>query len=92
MATRTVWERVEAGGSRVIEALKKLIEEGNVRRVRVRQHGRVIAEFPLTVGVIGTVFAPILAAIGAITALLTECAIEVERVVEESPNAPPPIG
>ena len=57
-----------------------MIEAGNVRRSRVRQKDRVIAEFPLTFGVIGTVIAPILAAIGALTAVMTECTIEVERV------------
>lgn len=87
MATRTVWERVEAGGSRVVEALKRLIAEGNVRRVRIRQGQRIVAEFPLTVGVIGTVLAPMLAAIGAITALLTECSIEVERLVDDDQAA-----
>jgi hypothetical protein len=84
MATRTVWERVEAGGAKVLDSLKQLISEGNVRRVRVRQDQRVIAEFPLTIGVIGTLLAPMLAAIGAITALLTDCSIEVERVVDET--------
>ena len=88
MATSTVWERVEAGGTRVVDALMKLIAEGNIRRVRVRQQQRVIAEFPLTIGVIGTVFAPMLAAIGAITALLTDCAIEVERQVETADEPP----
>jgi hypothetical protein len=51
-----------------------------VRRIRVRQKDKVIAEFPLTVGVLGTVIAPIAAAIGALTAVLTECTIDVERV------------
>jgi hypothetical protein len=47
-----------------------------------------VAEFPLTVGVVGAVVAPVLAAVGAITALLTDCSIEVERV-EDSPNRKP---
>jgi hypothetical protein len=70
--------------------LKHLINEGNVRRVRVRQRERVIAEFPLTVGVVGAVLAPPLAAIGAVTALLTECSIDVEREADASvsPSAP----
>jgi hypothetical protein len=59
--------------------LKAIIEEGNVRRVRIRQRDRTVAEFPLTVGVVGAVLAPVLAAIGAIAALLTECTIDVER-------------
>jgi len=59
--------------------VKRLIAEGNVRRVVVKQEGQVVAEFPLTVGVVGAVLAPVLAAIGALAALLTRCTIEVER-------------
>ena len=61
------------------DRLKQVIAEGNVRRVVVKQEGQVVAEFPLTVGVVGTVLAPVLAAIGALAALLTRCTIEVER-------------
>ena len=87
MATRTWWETIEASGNRVAETLKKLVAEGNVRRVRIRQGSRVIAEFPLTVGVVGAVFAPVLAAIGAITALIAECTLDVERE-EQEPSTP----
>jgi hypothetical protein len=90
MSTRTVWEGVEAGSNRLIDTLGSLIEAGNVRRVRIRQQQRVIAEFPLTIGVVGVVFAPVLAAIGAITALMTDCAIEVERQVSEPDRPEPP--
>ncbi len=79
MATRTWWATVEDKGSFLLGRLKKLLAEGNIRRVRVRQKGRIIAEFPLTVGVVGAVFAPVLAAVGALVALLTECSLEVER-------------
>jgi hypothetical protein len=86
MTERTFWEKVEAKGDALLEQLKRLIAEGNVRRVRVRQKDRVVAEFPLTVGVVGVVLAPVVAAIGAVTALLTECTIEVER---EQPRSSP---
>jgi DNA-binding HxlR family transcriptional regulator len=79
MQERTFWEKLEGTTEQVIAQLKKLVEEGNVRRVVVKQHGRTVAEFPLTLGVIGTVLAPLVAAIGALTALLTECTIEVEK-------------
>ena len=79
MTTHTWWETVGAKGSAVLDQLKKLLAEGNIRRVRIRQKERIVAEFPLTVGVVGAVFAPMLAAVGAITALATECTIEVER-------------
>ena len=77
--TQTWWETVEEKSGEVADQLKNLLAEGNIRRVRVRQKGTVVAEFPLTVGVVGAVFAPMLAAVGAIAALLTDCTIEVER-------------
>jgi len=80
MTEKTFWQTIETTGDQVIATVKQIIEAGNVRRIRVRQKDKVVAEFPLTVGVIGTVLAPILAAIGALTAVLTECTIEVEKV------------
>ena len=82
MSEHTFWETVEAKGSEILEKVKELIAEGNVRSVRVRTKHRVIAEFPLTIGVVGAVLAPVLAALGAIAALVTECSIEVERTVQ----------
>ena len=92
MANQTWWEKIETKGGEALDQLKRIINEGNIRRVRVRQKDRVIAEFPLTVGVVGAVLAPVLAAIGAVTALITECTIEVEREapVEASTTATPP--
>jgi uncharacterized protein DUF4342 len=78
---KTFWQTIETTGDQVLNTIKELIEAGNVRRIRVRQKDRVIAEFPLTFGVIGTVLAPIVAAIGALTAVMAECTIEVEKVV-----------
>jgi hypothetical protein len=79
MTKRTVWETVRAQGGQVVDEVKRLIHEGNVRRVVVKQGDRVVAEFPLTVGVVGAVAAPVLAAIGALVALLADCRIDVER-------------
>jgi hypothetical protein len=79
MAEKTVWQTIETTGEQVLATIQRLIEAGNVRRIRVRQKDKVIAEFPLTVGVLGTMIAPIAAAIGALTAVLTECTIDVER-------------
>ena len=75
----TFWQKVEGTTDQIIAEIKRLIEEGNVRRVVVKQHGRTVAEFPVTIGVIGAVLAPLAAAIGALAAVLTECTIEVER-------------
>jgi hypothetical protein len=79
MTDKTCWESVKAEGGAILDKLKDLIHEGNVRRVRVRQGERVLAEFPLTAGVVGAVLAPALAAIGALVALAKDCTIEVER-------------
>src|SRR5262249_6473803 len=82
MATFT--ESFKVTGSQLLDAVKRLLHEGNVRRVIIKQGDKTIAEFPLTVGVVGAVFAPILAAIGALAALLNECTIEVEREVADA--------
>lgn len=72
-------ETFQLQGGQLLERVRGLIHEGNVRRITVKHGGHIVAEFPLTVGVVGTIFAPVLAAIGALTALLAECTIEVER-------------
>jgi hypothetical protein len=73
-------EEFKVQGKDVVEKVKKLIKEGNARRIIVKnEKGDVVAEFPVTVGVIGTVLAPVLAAIGAITAVLTNCTIVVVK-------------
>ena len=79
MAEKTVWETIETTGEQLLATVKNLIAEGNVRRVRIRQKDRVVAEFPLTIGVVGAVFAPALIAIGALAAILSECSIDVEK-------------
>ena len=80
-------ERFTVSGHQVVEKVKQLIREGNIRRVRLLHEGRTIIEIPLTVGapvvVAGILIAPLLAAIGAFAALVTECTIEVERVEEK---------
>src|SRR5437773_12024666 len=86
-APRTV-ESVAAAGNQVIETIKNLIHEGNVRKIAIKQEGRTIAEFPLTFGVVGAALAPALAAIGAIAALGSDCAVQVERYPEPAPPAP----
>jgi hypothetical protein len=81
---RTWWERIEGTTGQFLGQLGRVIDEGNVRRVVVKQHGKIIAEFPLTVGVVGAVIAPVAAAIGALTAVLTDCTIEVEKTSAQS--------
>jgi hypothetical protein len=90
---RTWWESMKVEGGEMLEKVKGLVREGNVRRIVIRQGdtNRPVAEFPLTVGVVGAVAAPVLAAVGALAALLTKCTIEVERVetTESSPAQKP---
>ena len=85
---RTWWETIKVEGGELLERVRDLIREGNVRRIIIRQGDRSVAEFPLTVGVVGTVAAPILAAVGALAALLTNCTIEVQRTAPPSAAGP----
>ncbi len=87
---RTLWEKLEGTTDQILNQLKRLVDEGNIRRVVVKQRGRTVAEFPLTAGVIGAVLAPVAAAIGALTALLAECSIEVEKTDVQPPVAQAP--
>jgi Domain of unknown function (DUF4342) len=80
---KTYWDSFKAGSENVVAKIRALIHEGNVRRVVIQHQGRTVAEFPLTVGVVGTVLAPVVAAIGALVALLQDCTIQVERVRTE---------
>jgi hypothetical protein len=80
---RTTWETFKVRGGELLDKVRDLIQEGNVRRVRIRQNERIVAEFPLTVGVVGAVLAPVLAAIGVLAALITECEIDVEKVAAD---------
>lgn len=83
MATRK--EEFKVDGGELLKKVKELIEEGNIRRITVKgKDGNVIADFPLTLGVVGALIVPPLAAIGAIAALVTECTIAIER---EEPEA-----
>ena len=80
----TTKEKFTVSGSQLVEKVKQLIHEGNIRRVRVLHEGRTVLEIPLTIGApaaaIGIMVAPVLAALGAFAALITECTIEVEKV------------
>jgi hypothetical protein len=84
MGEHTWWETIKAEGQELLHKVEELIQEGNVRRIVIKQQGRTIAEFPLIVGVVGAVLAPVLAAIGAVIALAKDCTIEVERVEKGS--------
>ena len=73
-------EEFKVNGEELLAKVKQLIKEGNVRRIIIKdKDGKTLMEFPLTIGVVGAVFAPVLAAVGAIAALVTECTIQVVR-------------
>ena len=80
----TTKEKFTISGSQLVEKIKQLISEGNIRRVRVIHKGNTMLEIPLTIGapavVVVALTAPLLAALGAFAALVTECTIEVEKV------------
>ncbi|MFA6391134.1 MAG: DUF4342 domain-containing protein [Patescibacteria group bacterium] len=71
-------EEFVISGDKVVEKVKELIKEGNARRIIINnEKGESIIEIPVTVGVVGALIAPVLAAIGAAAALLTKCTIVV---------------
>jgi hypothetical protein len=77
---QTFQEEIKVSGEQLIGKVKELIKEGNVRRIIIKdKEQKTLVEIPVTVGVIGAVFAPVLAAVGAIAALVAECTIIVER-------------
>src|SRR5438309_144208 len=80
-------EELQVMGEQLVSRVKELIHEGNVRRIIIKQEGHTIMEIPLTVGVVGVLLAPMLAALGALGALLAQCSIEVVRT--EPPTSSP---
>jgi hypothetical protein len=79
-AARVTREEYTVSASNLVDRVRDLLHEGNVTRVIVKDdRGRTLLEIPATVGVIGTVLAPWLTALGVIAALATNCRIVVER-------------
>jgi uncharacterized membrane protein len=75
-------EEFSVNGEELLKKVKQLIKDGNVRRITIKsKEGKTIIVIPLNIGVIGTVLAPMLAAVGAIAALVTQCTITVEREI-----------
>ncbi|KKR33196.1 MAG: hypothetical protein UT63_C0021G0004 [Candidatus Gottesmanbacteria bacterium GW2011_GWC2_39_8] len=80
MTQSTKLETFYVDGEKLLAKVKELINEGNVRRIIIKdKKSKVIAEFPLTLGAVGAMISPVLAAIGALAALVTECSVTVER-------------
>ena len=73
-------EEFKVSGEELVEKIKEIIKEGSARKIIIKnEKGESVVEFPLTVGAIGALIAPILAAVGAIAAILTKCTIIVEK-------------
>lgn len=73
-------EEFKVSGSQLIDKIKQLIAEGNARRIIIKsESGDTLVEFPVTIGAVGALLAPILAAVGAIAALVTKCTIVIEK-------------
>jgi hypothetical protein len=73
-------EEFKVNGDEIVKKIKELIKEGNVRRIIIKnEKDETLVEIPLTIAVVGTFFAPVLAAVGALAALMTNCTIVVER-------------
>jgi hypothetical protein len=86
MATKkkTTQETFRVNGEQLIGKVKEIIREGNVRRIIIKdKNSKTLVELPLTIGVVGAFLAPVLAAVGAIAALVSECSITVEKEEQE---------
>ena len=80
----TTDEKFTISGSQLVDKVKEIIREGNARRIRIIHEGRTIMDIPLTAGAAiaaaGVIWAPLLAALGALAALVTNVTIEVEKM------------
>jgi hypothetical protein len=73
-------ESFAVDGEALLKKIKELIAEGNVRKITITdKSGKEIMSFPLTIGVVGALLLPVMAAVGALAALIGECTITVER-------------
>lgn len=73
-------EEFKVSGEKLLGKVKELLHEGNIRRISIKNEtGETIIELPLTIGAIGVVLAPMLAAVGTVAALVANCTIVVEK-------------
>jgi hypothetical protein len=79
-------EEFQFSGDTLLQKIKEIVREGNIRRVVIKnEDGRVLIDIPLTIGVVGTLLAPQLAAIGAIAALVLKGSIVIEKETAPTP-------
>lgn len=73
-------EEFRVNGEELLGRVKQLVHEGDIRRIVIKnKEGRIVIEIPLTLGVVGTLIAPTLAAVGAVAALVTEATVVIEK-------------
>jgi hypothetical protein len=90
MSIESIVEEIQVVGRDLVDKVRELIHEGNVQRIVVKdEHGNTFVEIPVTVAAIGAVLAPLLAAIGAISALVAKFTIVVVRSEPKPPSAGP---
>jgi hypothetical protein len=88
MAFQDFVEELQVLGRDLVEKVRSLIHEGNVQRIIIKdEHGHTFVEIPVTVAAVGVVLAPVLAAVGAISALVAKFTIVVERSQPKRPDA-----
>lgn len=92
---RTWQEEINLAGTQLVDEVKRIVHEGNIRALRIKHDGRVLVEIPVTaaagVGAVTVLLAPQIAVLGAIAGLITRCTVEVEHVgdVHESTHSVP---
>lgn len=78
---RTRTEEFQIDGDQLVAKIKELLHEGNIRRITIKDdQGQTLIEIPLTIGVVGVVLLPVVAAVGAIAVLVAKCTIVLEKV------------
>ena len=83
----TTKESFNINGEDLLNKVKEVIKEGNIRKITIQDKtGKELMTFPLTIGVVGALLAPVLAAVGALAALIGECTITVEKESQEKEN------
>ncbi len=80
---RITLEEIKVKGNELVDKVREIVEEGNARRIIIKKDQKTVMELPLSVGVGGAaaaiLFAPVLAAVGAFAALVSDVRVVVER-------------
>jgi hypothetical protein len=83
-------EEIKVSGQNLVNEVDRLLREGEVRRLRIKQNDKVLLDLPIAFAAVGALLAPPLAAVGAIAAVVSDCTVEVYRSADAPPPAPKP--